>query len=82
MPPICQLSTPRYKADLRTFPANIWSLTGLRLCYAARADPRVRGVERELRQAQEVADVPIGASCACALTNWEGRAAADGACCS
>ena len=70
-----------YKRDLKTFPGNVWSLTGLRRCYAARADPRVRSVELELKQAQEVADVPIGASCACALTNW-GDAAAEGACCS
>lgn len=76
-----------YKRDLQTFPGNIWSLTGLRLCYAARADPRVRSVDLELRQAAEVADVPIGASCACALTSWRAATAADkcaekSACCS
>ena len=32
-----------YKRDLQTFPGNIWSLTGLRRCYAARADLLSRG---------------------------------------
>lgn len=65
-----------YRQDLALFPGNVWSLTGLRLCYLARADPRLRAVERELEAARELADVPIGASCACALRSWDASAEA------
>ena len=136
-----EAATTVYTQDLALFPANVWSLTGLKICHEARAgaptphhhtphptphtphptptplcghlgadprpyalhvhcimftrgcrprphvrciytacplcacarlgaDPRLAAVERELKVAQQLADVPIGASCACALLSW------------
>ena len=129
-----EAATTVYTQDLALFPANVWSLTGLKICHEARAgaapppspphtpphrvdawvgadprpyalhvhcivftcecrpptactlrvhcmptlstcarlgaDPRLAAVERELKVAQQLADVPIGASCACALQSW------------
>ena len=134
-----EAATTVYTQDLAIFPANVWSLTGLKICHEARAgdppppptppththtprrpivwtplgadprpyalhahcivftcecrpptactlhahcmptlctcarlgaDPRLAAVERELKVAQQLADVPIGASCACALQSW------------
>ena len=120
-----EAATKVYTQDLALFPANVWSLTGLKICHQARAgaptpppsspplhthntrhpypapsrgrlgadprphrarcihtacplctcarlgaDPRLAAVDRELKVAQQLADVPIGASCACALRSW------------
>ena len=60
-----------YDADLAIFPKNVWSLTGLRKCLRALGDvERLPGVEAALAAAAAIADVPIGASCACALESW------------
>ena len=59
-----------YVEDLTLFPANPWALAGLRICCSATADPLLPQVEAQLQKALEGADVCIGASCACALTDW------------
>jgi hypothetical protein len=56
-----------YQEDLLEFPQNIWSLTGLKICYAARKDPRLATVELLLAVAVKASDTAIGASCLCAL---------------
>uniref|UniRef100_A0A7S3RVE4 Tetratricopeptide repeat protein n=1 Tax=Emiliania huxleyi TaxID=2903 RepID=A0A7S3RVE4_EMIHU len=60
-----------YEEDLGTFPKNVWSLAGLRLCLAGEAHaPRLREVEAALAAAEAAADVEVRASCACALESW------------
>ena len=60
-----------YDADLAIFPKNVWSLTGLRnILRALRDFERLPGVEEALAAAAAIADVKIGASCACALESW------------
>lgn len=62
---------PIYDADLKTFPKNPWSLAGLARCLRATGDiARLPAVEAALAAAKEVADVPVCASCACALQDW------------
>eukprot|EP00038_Savillea_parva_P015296 m.13604 g.13604 ORF g.13604 m.13604 type:complete len:564 (+) comp3061_c0_seq1:47-1738(+) len=69
-----------YAEDLDEFPNNVWSLTGLKICYDARRDPRVADVTLRLEHAAKGADVVVGASCACALSHFDGKAKGT-ACC-
>ncbi len=75
-----------YEEDLALFPRNPWALAGLARCLrrasaAASAGEmkagdsvvhvsRLREVEAALEVARAKADVPVGASCACALRDW------------
>ncbi|GBG34026.1 IQ motif and SEC7 domain-containing protein 2 [Hondaea fermentalgiana] len=58
-----------FRADLKRYPANPWSLTGLHDCLS-RKDPvpadELRAVADELSHALVDADVDISSSCACA----------------
>eukprot|EP00040_Diaphanoeca_grandis_P031844 m.191387 g.191387 ORF g.191387 m.191387 type:complete len:568 (-) comp32430_c0_seq2:306-2009(-) len=63
-----------YTEDLIVFPNNVWSLSGLATCYTARGDPRVDDVRARLAVAANNADIVVGASCACALKQWDGSA--------
>ena len=58
-----------YREDLSLFPKNPWALAGLKRSYPATGDARLAETEAVLRPALELADVPIGASCACAKTH-------------
>ena len=56
-----------YDEDLALFPANPWSLAGLRHCHVAMGDEtRLAETEAALTRAMEAADVQIQVSCACA----------------
>lgn len=55
-----------YRADLRRFPENGWSLAGLAKALAAQGRKDEAGpVDARARAAWARADVPMGASCAC-----------------
>ena len=60
-----------YEEDLLLFPKNPWALAGLKRCYAATGHSGLEATSAELASALEVADVPIGSSCACALKHWK-----------
>ena len=49
-------------------------MTGLRICYIAREDPRLATVEMLLAEAAKSSDVDIGASCLCALESCKNGA--------
>ena len=59
-----------YDEDLLLFPKNVWALAGLKICCTKTASPRLAEIEVALDQARAAADVSIGASCACALSDW------------
>ena len=74
-----------YDEDLALFPRNPWALAGLARCLrraSASASAgevkagevvhvsRLQEVEAALEVARAKADVPVGASCACALRDW------------
>eukprot|EP00966_Prymnesium_polylepis_P235632 5449832-Prymnesium_polylepis.1 len=59
-----------YDEDLLLFPKNPWALAGLRICCTKLSSPRLAGVVAALEEARAATDVPIGASCACALSDW------------
>ena len=61
-----------YEEDLSLFPKNPWALAGLERCFGALADGRHAEAAAALREAQQSADVPIRASCACAKKHWGG----------
>mmetsp|Transcript_31932 Transcript_31932/g.83681 ORF Transcript_31932/g.83681 Transcript_31932/m.83681 type:complete len:648 (+) Transcript_31932:88-2031(+) len=58
-----------YREDLEMFPDNVWSLTGLKNAYGG----QLADVEVRLAKATEAADVVVGASCACALSHFNGK---------
>ena len=65
-------AVPLYEADLQAFPKNVFSLAGLHACLkAGNGSDASRLAEiaylgAALKEARSLADVPIGASCACA----------------
>ena len=62
-------AVPLYEADLQAFPKNVFSLAGLHACLKAGCGgdaSRLAEIGAALQQARELADMPIGASCACA----------------
>ena len=60
-----------YEADLKVFPSNVWSLTGLARCLKETGGKGLEGVEAARDKAAALADVKVGASCACALSHWK-----------
>lgn len=70
-----QEATSVYRTDLAMHPRNVWALHGLRECLQETGQghtPEYDGVDRQLRDAEAVADVKVTASCLCRR----------GACCS
>lgn len=71
-----------FEADLERHPANIWALTGAAQsleaagggCCAAPAAARLRDLRAALQSAAALADVPVGAACACSVGRWEAAA--------
>jgi len=61
-----------YEEDLNEFPMNPWSLRGLQTCYDGLGfvEKSLQN-EKLLKKAQASCDISIGASCACALKDWE-----------
>ncbi|KAL1526830.1 hypothetical protein AB1Y20_015522 [Prymnesium parvum] len=59
-----------FDEDLVLFPKNPWSLAGLKICLSKTGSPRLEDVQAALEQASKLADVRIGTSCACALSQW------------
>lgn len=61
-----------YEEDLVKYPNTIWSLVGLKTCYHSLnpTDKRITDLERRIESAGDLADIKVGASCACALTRW------------
>ena len=60
-----------YKEDLTQFPNNIWSLSGLKICFESlEMEEDLRALMLDLTVARQVSDCQIGASCACAVDNW------------
>ena len=67
-----------YKEDLQLFPNNIWSLTGLTICYRGLKNAEgVAALAHKLTAARKVSDVAVGASCACAVEHWNAGVAVD-----
>lgn len=59
-----------YDEDLMLFPNNPWALAGLAICCEATGSPRMKEVQAALEATRGLADIQIGASCACALSQW------------
>jgi tetratricopeptide (TPR) repeat protein len=60
-----------YQEDLKVFPRNPWSLNGVQLCYDG-LEMNEKSSENIslLKKAMDFCDVQIGASCACALDDF------------
>ena len=66
-----------YREDLKIFPKNIWSLTGLKICLEGLGNSdAISAMQPDIDAAREDADFAVGASCACAVKDWNslGRA--------
>lgn len=68
----CVRAEEVYRADLRRFPKNVWSLVGLRDCLRTQGKGVSEEMEAQVVQAQRLATVPIKTSCACALSRMQG----------
>lgn len=72
-----------FRADLRRYPRNLWSLTGILSCLKSSSSSSAREVEvtvKQLREATKRCDVPIHAACMCARRSGDGEASRS-ACC-
>ncbi len=54
-----------YRADLKRWPENGWSLYGLAGCLKARNAPEADEIEARFKKAWQYADTPLAATCLC-----------------